>query len=231
MAHSIKRLRLCLLDLRHCLRHADGCSSLGTDRRWCSAVDFIGPIGFQPSEFAKLATCIIVARFFATHKSELPYRIRDLLPILTLVGLIFSLIFLQPDFGTAGVCLLIALSQMAFVRIELRSIAIVLISSPLVAAIGWHALLRPYQKLRILNLLNPNLDPQNTGYNSLQSLIAVGSGNLFGKGYMQGTQAQLKFIPGVILTLCFLFSPRSMVSGRNRCVGLFAILPISLRYR
>jgi rod shape determining protein RodA len=63
------------------------------------------------------------------------------------------------------------------------------------AALGWHTLLRPYQKLRILNLLNPNLDPQNTGYNSLQSLVAVGSGNLFGKGFMQGTQAQLKFLP------------------------------------
>ncbi|SMF32178.1 rod shape-determining protein RodA [Pseudobacteriovorax antillogorgiicola] len=163
----------------------------GGAQRWIS----LGPIGFQPSEFAKLGTAIVVARFFATHKSDLPYRIRDLSPILAIVGLIFAMIFLQPDFGTAGICLLIAVSQMAFVRIDLRSIAIVLISSPLVALLGWHLLLRPYQKLRILNLLNPNLDPQNTGYNSIQSLIAVGSGNLFGKGFMQGTQAHLKFLP------------------------------------
>ena len=163
----------------------------GGAQRWIS----LGPVGFQPSEFAKLGTAIVVARFFATHKSDLPYRIRDLLPILGIVGGLFTMIFLQPDFGTAGMCLLIAVSQMTFVRIDLRSIGIVLVSSPLVALIGWHALLRPYQKLRILNLLNPNLDPQNTGYNSIQSLIAVGSGSVFGKGFMQGTQAHLKFLP------------------------------------
>lgn len=163
----------------------------GGAQRWIS----LGPIGFQPSEFAKLATAIVVARFFANHKSDLPYRIRDLLPMIGFVGLIFTLIFLQPDFGTAGVCLLIAASQMAFVRIDIKSIIMVLVASPIFAGIGWHLLLRPYQKLRILNLLNPNLDPQNTGYNSLQSLVAVGSGSLFGKGFMQGTQAHLKFLP------------------------------------
>ncbi|NRA63634.1 MAG: rod shape-determining protein RodA [Pseudobacteriovorax sp.] len=163
----------------------------GGAQRWIS----LGPIGFQPSEFAKLATAIVVARFFATHKSDTPYRIRDLLPLIAFVGTIFTLIFLQPDFGTAGVCLLIAVSQVAFVRIDIRSIAVILVSSPIIAALGWHLLLRPYQKLRILNLLNPNLDPQNTGWNSLQSLVAVGSGSLMGKGYMQGTQAHLKFLP------------------------------------
>ncbi len=193
----------------------------GGAQRWIS----LGPVGFQPSEFAKLATCIIVARFFATHKSDLPYRIRDLLPLVTLVGIIFSLIFLQPDFGTAGVCLLIAFSQMAFVRIDFRSITIVLISSPIVAAIGWHTLLRPYQKLRILNLLNPNLDPQNTGYNSLQSLIAVGSGNLFGKGYMQGTQAQLKFLPERHTDFVFsVFAEEHGFWGGATIFALFAML-------
>lgn len=163
----------------------------GGAQRWIS----LGPIGFQPSEFAKLGTAVIVARFFTIHKSDQSYTIKDLSPLLISLGIIFGLIFLQPDFGTAGVCLLIAFSQMAFVRIDLRSIALVLTSSPLVALAGWHLLLRPYQKQRILNLLDPTLDPQNTGYNSIQSLIAVGSGNLFGKGFMQGTQAHLKFLP------------------------------------
>lgn len=163
----------------------------GGAQRWLS----LGPVGFQPSEFAKLAVALIVARFFANHRLEQPYRLRDLAPILLFVGIIFGLIFLQPDFGTAGMCLLIAGVQLLFVRIDLRSIAIVLVSSPLIGIIGWNTLLLPYQKLRVLTLLNPNLDPQNTGYNSLQSLIAIGSGNLFGKGFMQGTQAQLKFLP------------------------------------
>jgi len=163
----------------------------GGAQRWLS----LGPIGVQPSEFAKLATALIVARFFSIHQQDTPYRIRDLMPMLLFIGAIFTLIFLQPDFGTAGVCLLIAGVQLLFVRLDMRSIAIVLVSSPLVAAFGWQFLLRPYQKLRVMTLLNPSVDPLNTGYNSLQSMIAVGSGGIFGKGYMQGTQAQLKFLP------------------------------------
>jgi rod shape determining protein RodA len=163
----------------------------GGAQRWIS----LGPLSFQPSEFAKIAMALLLARYFSSHRQDSPYRIRDLLPLLTVMGLIFALIFAQPDFGTAGVCLLIAICQLAFIRIDIRSIAAVLLALPFVAAILWNFLLMPYQKLRILNLLNPNLDPQNTGYHALQSLIAVGSGGLFGKGYMQGTQAHLRFLP------------------------------------
>jgi rod shape determining protein RodA len=163
----------------------------GGSQRWIS----LGPIGFQPSEFAKLATALLMARFFSCNRQDSPYRLRDLMPLLAVLGLIFSLIFAQPDFGTAGMCILIAVCQFAFIRIDLRSIAVVLLALPFVAAVGWNTLLMPYQKLRVLNLLNPNLDPQNTGYHALQSLIAVGSGGLFGKGFMQGTQAHLRFLP------------------------------------
>jgi rod shape determining protein RodA len=163
----------------------------GGAQRWIS----LGPLSFQPSEFAKLAMAILLARFFSSNRQDSPYRIRDLMPLILIMGLIFALIFAQPDFGTAGVCLLIAVCQLAFIRIDVRSIAAVLLAMPFVAAVGWNTLLMPYQKLRILNLLNPNLDPQNTGYHALQSLIAVGSGGLFGKGFMQGTQAHLRFLP------------------------------------
>ena len=163
----------------------------GGAKRWIS----LGPIGFQPSEFAKLTVAIVVAKFIASHKQKGSYTIRDLLPLCTTVGCIFVLIFLQPDFGTAGMCLIIAVSQLAFLRINEKSIAIILLSIPVAGTALWHVLLRPYQKQRVLNLLNPDLDPQNTGYNSLQSLVAIGSGETFGKGFMQGTQAHLKFLP------------------------------------
>ncbi len=163
----------------------------GGAQRWIN----LGPISFQPSEFAKLSVALCVARFFSANRQEAPYRLRDLFPLMGIVGAIFVLIFAQPDFGTAGVCAIIAVCQLAFIRIDLRSIAIVVLSAPIVAAIGWNTLLMPYQKLRVLNLLNPNLDPQNSGYHALQSLIAVGSGGIFGKGYMQGTQAHLRFLP------------------------------------
>lgn len=163
----------------------------GGAQRWVS----IGPIGFQPSEFAKLVTAIITARYFASQRIMTAYRLRELWPILLTIGALFVLIFVQPDFGTAGMCLLIFLSQIFFIRLDIRSIILVGIASPVVVVLGWTLALRPYQKLRILNLFNPDLDPQNTGYNSLQSLIAIGSGDLFGKGFMKGTQAHLKFLP------------------------------------
>jgi rod shape determining protein RodA len=163
----------------------------GGAQRWIS----LGPISFQPSEFAKLAVALSVARFFSANRQDAPYRLRDIMPLAGIIGIIFVLIFAQPDFGTAGVCFLIGLCQLAFIRLDIRSVAAVVLSTPIVAAIGWNMLLLPYQKLRILNLLNPQLDPQDTGYHALQSLIAVGSGGLFGKGYMQGTQAHLRFLP------------------------------------
>jgi rod shape determining protein RodA len=163
----------------------------GGAQRWIS----LGPLSFQPSELAKLAMAVLLARFFSSNRQDSPYRLRDLLPLLAVMGLIFALIFAQPDFGTAGMCLLIAVCQLAFIRIDIRSLAAVLLAMPFVAAVGWNTLLLPYQKLRVLNLLNPSLDPQDTGYHALQSLIAVGSGGLFGKGFMQGTQAHLRFLP------------------------------------
>jgi rod shape determining protein RodA len=163
----------------------------GGAQRWIS----LGFISFQPSEFAKLTTIILVANYFHRNRSTLPYRLKDLWPLGMLVGIIFVLIFTQPDFGTAGVCLIIAVCQLAFIRIDMRTIWLVLSAVPIVGAFGWSFLLMDYQKRRVLNLLNPELDPQNTGYHAMQSLIAIGSGNLFGKGYMQGTQTQLRFLP------------------------------------
>lgn len=163
----------------------------GGAQRWIT----LGPISFQPSEFAKLAVAVSVARFFSANRQDSPYRLRDLVPLIGIVGAVFVLIFAQPDFGTAGICFLIGACQIAFVRVDVRSVAVVVLSIPVVGAVLWNVLLMDYQKLRVLNLLNPNLDPQNTGYHALQSLIAVGSGGLFGKGYMHGTQAHLRFLP------------------------------------
>lgn len=163
----------------------------GGAQRWIS----LGPFSFQPSEFAKLAIAVVTARYLSSHRTQGAYTIGDLWPLVALVGFAFVLIFLQPDFGTAGLCLLVAFVQLCFVRIDRKTVLSVLGLAPVMGIIGWTMLLRPYQKLRILNLLNPELDPQNTGYHSLQSLIAVGSGGNFGKGFMQGTQTQLKFLP------------------------------------
>jgi len=138
---------------------------------------------------------MVVARFFFANRLASAYNLRDLWPILVLVSLYFILIFEQPDLGTAGICVMIAGAQFAFVRIDKRSIGIVALTGLVGVIVGWFVFLHDYQKLRVLNLFNPDMDPQHTGYNSLQSLVAVGSGNIFGKGFLKGTQTQLQFLP------------------------------------
>lgn len=163
----------------------------GGSQRW---IAFAG-IRFQPSETAKIVIAMFVAKFFYNNKQSFAYSLRDLWPLALGVFLIFILIFRQPDLGTAGLCLLIAISQLLFVRINLKSLSAIASFGLLSAVVGWSFLLRDYQKLRILNLLNPNLDPTGSGYNSLQSLVAIGSGGIFGKGFLAGTQSQLQFLP------------------------------------
>jgi rod shape determining protein RodA len=160
-------------------------------QRWID----LGFMNLQPSEAAKVALAIVVARFFYTSKLNRPYTLRDLWPVLALVGVTFGLIFPQPDFGTAGLCLMIALVQILFVRLDWRSITIVVVTGLVTAPLAWQFALKDYQRHRVLNFLDPDNDPQGTGYNALQSLIAVGSGGMSGKGFMQGTQTQLQFLP------------------------------------
>jgi len=160
-------------------------------QRWLK----IGPIVFQPSELAKIAVAMVVAKFFHTSRLAQPYTLRDLLPLAVIVGLAFVLIFAQPDFGTAGVCALIAACQLGFIRINAKSVGIVAAAGLLLLVVAWFFVLHDYQKLRVLNLINPDMDRSGTGYNALQSFIAIGSGKFFGKGFLEGTQTQLQFLP------------------------------------
>jgi rod shape determining protein RodA len=163
----------------------------GGSQRW---LDFGGPFRMQPSEMAKLALALAVAKWFHENKFPNDYRLRDLWPILGAAGATFALIFFQPDLGTAGVCLLIAAAQVAFVPLDRKSVFLTIGMGVVGSVIGW-SFLHQYQKLRVLNLLNPDLDRGGSGYNSAQSLIAIGSGQFTGKGYLQGTQSQLQFLP------------------------------------
>ena len=192
----------------------------GGSQRWIN----FGFIAFQPSELAKVSVAIIVARFFFNHKLAGSYRLRDLWPVVLTSGIIFGLIFKQPDLGTAGICLIIAAIQILFVPIDRASIAIVATGGLVSTIVGWNFLLHPYQKLRILNLLNPNLDPAGSGYNSLQSLVAIGSGGGFGKGLMQGTQTQLKFLPARHTD--FVFSVFAEEHGFFGCMVVFLLFCI-----
>lgn len=160
-------------------------------QRWIS----LGPLStFQPSEPAKLVVAISLAAVLCRGGYE---RLTDLWKPLLLVGIPALLIVKQPDLGTALVLLAILSVQLFFALPKLGDVAIYAMGVLLVAAvaIGTNALLKPFQKARLLSFLNPAEDPQGAGYNLVQSKIAVGNGGLLGRGLYHGTQTQLNFVP------------------------------------
>ncbi|HXC92715.1 MAG TPA: rod shape-determining protein RodA [Geobacteraceae bacterium] len=167
-----------------------GKTSMGATR-WLN----LGLFTMQPSEPMKIVIIITLARYFTRNQMPGLLGLRGIsIPLLILL-LPAALIVKQPDLGTAIMVCLVAATIMVAVGIRWSVIlSLVLTSLPLIV-IAWHFLLHTYQKNRILNFLSPERDPLKSGYHLIQSKIAVGSGGIFGKGFMHGTQTQLRFLP------------------------------------
>ncbi len=157
-------------------------------QRWLD----LGIIRFQPSELMKLAMPMTVAAFL--HFRRLPPSLFTILITLLLIGLPAGLIMKQPDLGTAMLVVAAGGFALFFSGLQWRWIFITLASIAALAPILWERL-HDYQRNRILTLLNPESDPLGTGYHIAQSKIAIGSGGVFGKGWLNGTQAHLDFLP------------------------------------
>jgi len=149
----------------------------------------------QPAELAKVGMILALARYF--HRNP-PGEIRGLSELLRpglIIGLPVGLVLLQRDMGVALLTLLIGCTYLAFVRIPGRAWLGVAALALVAFATAWFFVFEPYQRDRIINVVDPGRDPLSSGYHVRQSLIAVGSGGLLGKGYMEGTQTQLRFLP------------------------------------
>ena len=160
----------------------------GGAQRWLN----LYVVRFQPSEMMKLAVPMMVAWYLAD--TRLPPNRRQLLAAAILIAVPMLMIARQPDLGTA---LLIASSGIFVVFLAGLQWRLLAFFSVLVAAAApliWH-FMRDYQRQRVMTLLNPESDPLGSGYHIIQSKIAIGSGGLFGKGWMNGTQSQLNFLP------------------------------------
>ncbi len=152
-------------------------------------------IGFQPSEFAKVAVVLVLARYLAGQHEDYLSKTR----ILALTGLALCpavLVMMQGDLGTALTYFSILMGTMFVAGMRLRLVFQTAFLSLLSAPLAWFAL-KDYQQQRILATLNPSLDPQGVGYQTSQSIIAVGSSGLAGKGFGQGFQSQLGFVPEI----------------------------------
>jgi rod shape determining protein RodA len=167
-----------------------GKSSLGA-KRWIG----FGALRIQPSEFMKLSLVIGLAKYFENDRTVGGYGLRELwLPAL-LVAIPAGLIMLQPDLGTALIILATSGTMMLFLKIEKKTLIGILASVAIIVPTAYQFALQPYQKQRIVSFIDPMSDPKGAGYNSIQSMIAVGSGQLTGKGWKKGTQSQLNFLP------------------------------------
>ena len=158
-------------------------------QRWLD----LGIVRFQPSEIAKIAVPLMVARFI--NRDVCPPSLKNTGIALVLIFLPTLLVAAQPDLGTS---ILIALSGLFVLFLSGLSWRLIGIAVVLVAAfipILWFFLMHDYQRQRVLMLLDPEKDPLGRGYHIIQSKIAIGSGGVFGKGWLQGTQSQLEFLP------------------------------------
>ena len=161
----------------------------GGSRRWIT----LGPVSLQPSEFMKLGLVLVLARYFArTRQAKL--GLRDAIVPLLLTGVPAVAILAQPDLGTVAVLGIVSLTMLVLGGVRLRWLAVMASPVVVLAPLLWGHL-KGYQQNRIRTFLNPDLDPLGAGYHVIQSKIAVGSGMLWGKGFLQGTQNHLNFLP------------------------------------
>ena len=188
----------------------------GGSQRWLNLGFFI----LQPSEPAKLAIVLALAKYLQYDEPASGYRLRDLWAPFLFVAPLILLTLVQPDLGTAIVLSLIFVSIMLMGGLRLRSFLYLAATGLALMPIAWH-FLKSYQQKRILIFLDPDLDPLGAGYHVIQSKIAVGSGRLLGKGYLKGTQNQLDFLPAQHTD--FVFSVFAEEWGLLGCLILLAL--------
>ena len=154
-----------------------------------------GPFQVQPSELMKVVAIIALAKYLHNDPTPEGRTLKHMAAPFALVAFPVALILLQPDLGTGMLILLIFFSLMLITKLKIRSLITLLSTGVVILPLTWSFLLKDYQKRRILVFLDPSSDPSGAGWHSRQSIYAIGSGRLLGKGYMQGTQHQFQFLP------------------------------------
>ncbi|MCA1748123.1 MAG: rod shape-determining protein RodA [Parasphingopyxis sp.] len=163
----------------------------GGSQRWLS----LGPINIQPSEIMKPVLVLALAKFYHVLPAGELRKLIAVWPPLVLIGLPCALVVIQPDLGTTVALAVGGFSVMFLAGLPLRYFIGAAIALAALVPVAFMFLLEEYQQNRVLTFLNPENDPLGTGYHITQSKIAIGSGGLFGKGYLEGTQSHLAYLP------------------------------------
>ena len=190
----------------------------GGARRWIS----LGPFNLQPSEFAKVSLALVVGTFFAENRRG-ARTTGDLLMGGAFVAVPVALIAREPDLGTAVVLLMVYLGIIHFAGLRMRALAGLVVMAILAAPVAWTYALEDYQRSRLSTFLDPAQDELGAGYQQIQARITVGSGGLTGKGFLQGTQGQYKFLP--VAHNDFIFS---VLAEEQGFLGVLVVLGLYL---
>lgn len=224
-------LALALTDIRHWMRFAYAFYLLALVL--LVAVDLVGRIGMgaqrwldlgvihvQPSEIMKISIVLALARYFHGLNPEEVGQIRWLIVPLVLVLLPVGLVMKQPDLGTAMLLLMTSGAVFFFAGVRLWKFVLVIIGGVASLPVAWN-FLHDYQKKRVLIFLDPEQDPLGSGYHILQSKIALGSGGFTGKGFLQGTQSHLSFLPEKQTDFIF-----TMLAEEHGLIGALALIAL-----
>jgi len=218
LAYPFYGLMLLLLVLVDIIGHSGGGS-----QRWIN----LGFFRLQPSEPAKLAIVLVMAKYFQSDEPAKGYSLRDLWVPFAIVAPLIFLTLIQPDLGTAIILGIVFISMVLMGGLRLRSFACLVAAGIACLPIGWQ-FLKTYQRNRILTFLDPDRDPLGAGYHVIQSQIAVGSGKLFGKGWLHGTQNRLNFLPEQHTD--FIFAVFSEEWGFVGCAVLLLLFVVMIAY-
>ncbi|MBU2576072.1 rod shape-determining protein RodA [Patescibacteria group bacterium] len=154
----------------------------------------LGTFGIQPAEFAKIATILFLSTTLEKMQFDLA-KIRHVVLSLLIIGIPVFLTIIQPDLGSAFIILISGLVMILYTGLDKKKLIALFLAGILVLISAWFIVMQDYQKERVLTFLNPQSDLLGSGYNVTQSIVAIGSGGIFGRGLGLGTQSQLNFLP------------------------------------
>ena len=231
---------LALIDIKFLLRYAylfyfatlfllivvevAGHTGMGATR-WIN----LGFVKLQPSEFMKIAMVLVLARYFHTSSLQSIESIRGIIPPLLMAVVPAALIILQPDLGTALMLLFTTGAIFFVVGVQIWKFVAVFIGGVITIPFAWH-FLHEYQQNRVLTFLNPERDPLGAGYHIIQSKIALGSGGVFGKGFLNGSQSHLNFLPEKHTDFIFTMLSEEFGMVGAVCVVVLNILILAYSY-
>ncbi|HEX9502755.1 MAG TPA: rod shape-determining protein RodA [Patescibacteria group bacterium] len=184
----------------------------------------LGIFRIQPAEFAKLVIVIIMAKFFDQSGEKLK-DIRYVILCVLYVAIPAGLVLIEPDLGSALVIFFTWFAMLLFSKINKKHLAGLLLVGLVLSSFSWFFVIKDYQKTRIYTFINPSYDPKGAGYNVLQSIIAVGSGSITGRGVGRGLQSQLKFLPERQTDFIFASTAEELgLFGSTFIIGLFGVI-------